>query len=169
MFEYIYEKDMDGIVIIIFDVQDKFVNMMIFVWFEGMEEMIEYLKVEEGLIGVVLVFVKKIFFVGGDLEFMLNFIQIVQEIFDYVECSKVLFWEMEKLLVFFVVVINGVVLGGGYEICLVCDYCIVVVDFKVVVGLLEVILGLLSGVGGVCCMVVMFGLEVVLLLLVEGE
>ena len=142
MSEYTYEKDKDGIVTITFDAQDKSANTMTLAWLEGMEEMIERLKAEEGLAGVVLASAKKTFFAGGDLDFILNSTQTAQEIFDYVERSKAPFREMETLPVPFVAAINGAALGGGYEICLACDHRIVVADPKAVVGLPEVTLGL---------------------------
>lgn len=169
MSEYTYEKDADGIVTVTFDAQDKSANTMTFAWLDAMEEIIERLKTEEGLAGVVLASAKNTFFAGGDLDFMLNSTQTAQEMYDYVERNKAPFRAMEKLPVPFVAAINGAALGGGYEICLACDHRIVVADPKAVVGLPEVTLGVLPGAGGVCRMVAMLGLEAALPLLAEGK
>ena len=87
MSEYTYEKDTDGIVTITFDAQDKSANTMTLAWLEGMEEMIERLKAEDGLTGVVLASAKKTYFAGGDLDFMLNSTQTAQETFDAARAS----------------------------------------------------------------------------------
>lgn len=71
---------------------------------------------------------------------------------------KVEFCYIEILGVFVVVVLNGIVLGGGWEIVLGCYVCIVLNDFKIKFGFLEVILGLLLGGGGIVCMVCFLGL-----------
>ena len=92
MSEYTYEKDADGIVTVTFDAQDKSANTMTFAWLDAMEEMIERLKAEEGLAGVVLASAKKTFFAGGDLDFMLNSTQTAQEMYDYVERNKAPFF-----------------------------------------------------------------------------
>lgn len=89
--------------------------------------------------------------------------------FDEVEVIKVDMCCLEKLLVLVVVVINGVVLGGGYEFCFVLNYWIVVDNLKFKIGLFEVMLGLLSGGGGVVCLIWFLGLEVVMLFLLEGK
>lgn len=46
--------------------------------------------------------------------------------------------EIQVLFVLVIVVIYGVCLGGGFEMVLVCYWCICIDDVKIVFGLLEV-------------------------------
>jgi len=169
MSEYTYEKDADGIVTVTFDASDKSSNTMTLAWLDGMFEMIERLKSEDGLTGVVLASAKKTFFAGGDLDFILNSNMTPKEAFDYVERNKLPFRLMEQLPVPFVAAINGAALGGGYEICLACNHRIVLNHPAAVTGMPEVSLGLLPGAGGVVRTTAMLGLEAALPLLAEGK
>jgi 3-hydroxyacyl-CoA dehydrogenase/enoyl-CoA hydratase/3-hydroxybutyryl-CoA epimerase len=48
----------------------------------------------------------------------------------------------------FAAAINGLALGGGFELCLACHYRVLNSGSRVVVGLPEVKIGLLPGAGG---------------------
>lgn len=151
--------DMNGLVNVI---NDEFYCEML--------EVLDILEKEIDFLGVVFILVKDMFFVGGDFNmFMVMELGDECKIFDMVEVNKLLFCWLEKLLVFVVVVINGVVLGGGYELCLVSNYCVCVDNFCIEIGLLEVLLGLLFGVGGVVRFINLIGLEVVFLMFFEGK
>lgn len=169
MAEYFYEKDSQGIVTVTFDASDKSANTMTLAWLDGMFEVIERLKKEEGLAGVVLASAKKTFFAGGDLDFMLKSKMTVAEAFEYVERAKQPLRMLEKLPVPVVAAINGAALGGGFEICLAANHRIVVNDDNALVGLPEVSLGLLPGAGGVVRLTAILGLEAALPLLAEGK
>ncbi|ASK21651.1 MULTISPECIES: 3-hydroxyacyl-CoA dehydrogenase NAD-binding domain-containing protein [unclassified Halomonas] len=169
MSEYTYEKDADGIVTATFDASDKAANTMTMAWLDAMFELIERLKAEQGLTGVVLTSAKKTFFAGGDLEDILANDMSPQELMDYIERNKAPFRLLEKLPVPVVAAINGAALGGGYEMCLACNHRIVVNHPKAVVGLPEVQLGLLPGAGGVVRLTAKLGLEKALPLLLEGK
>lgn len=171
MSEYKYEKDADGIVTVTFDANDKSSNTMTLAWLDDMFELIERLKAEEGLTGVVLASAKKTFFAGGDLGYILEKSgkDSAKESFDYVERNKAPLRLMEALPVPFVAAINGAALGGGYEICLACNHRIIANNPKAVVGLPEVTLGLLPGAGGIVRMTALLGLEKALPLMLEGK
>jgi len=65
--------------------------------------------------------------------------------------------------------INGVALGGGYELALCCKHRVLVDDEKAVVGLVEVTIGLLPAGGGTQRLPRLIGVEPALALMLEGR
>src|SRR4029078_2261829 len=104
------------------------------------------LEQENGLKGVIIASAKSTFFAGGDLKEMLamNAGDEARCMAD-IELTKAQLRRLERLPVPVVAAINGAALGGGFEICLACNYRIVVSDAKAQIGLPEVTLGLLPG------------------------
>ncbi len=165
-----YEKDADGIVTITMDMTGP-VNSMNEEYEQAMGETVEKLEHEEGLTGVVITSAKKVFFAGGNLHGLLAFQpgRDEQRFMDSLDLIKGQLRRLEKLPVPVVAAINGAALGGGYEICLACNYRVAWNDRSVQVGLPEVTLGLLPGGGGVVRMTNLLGLEAALPYLLEGK
>ena len=69
----------------------------------------------------------------------------------------------------FVAAINGLALGGGFELALACHYRVIVDDPKAAVGLPEVTVGLLPGSGGTQRLPRLIGIEKSLPVLLEGK
>jgi len=137
-----YEQDNDGIVIVTMDMTGP-VNSMNDEFNVAIQETVERLEQQQGLTGVVIASAKKTFFAGGDLKNLLTAQPgSEQEWFDT---------------------------GGGYEVCLSCNYRIAWDNKSVQIGLPEVSLGLLPGAGGVVRMTNMLGLEAALPYLLEGR
>lgn len=163
-----YEKDADGIVTVTMD-QTGPVNAMNEEYRIAMTETVARLEREEGLSGVILASAKKTFFAGGDLNEILAVEPGNEAHFmDSIEVVKGPFRRLEKLPVPVVAAINGTALGGGFEICLACNYRIAFDHKSVQLGLPEVSLGLLPGGGGVVRMVNLLGLQNALPYLLEG-
>src|SRR3546814_5253547 len=76
---------------------------------------------------------------------------------------------MEKSGKPWVAVINGLALGGGFELALACHYRILVDDPKAVVGLPEVNVGLLPGSGGTQRLLRIAGVKTASDLLLSGR
>ena len=100
-----------------------------------MAETVDRLEQEEGLRGVVFASAKKVFFAGGDLYELLaaepgNEAQFM----DMLRNVKSKLRRLEKLPVPVVAAINGAALGGGFEICLACNYRIAWDDKSVQLG-----------------------------------
>jgi 3-hydroxyacyl-CoA dehydrogenase / enoyl-CoA hydratase / 3-hydroxybutyryl-CoA epimerase len=169
MSDFKYEKDADGIVTITMDMQGQGANMMGAAYLPAMNGVIEKLRTEQDLKGVVFASAKKTFFAGGDLNALLKVERADEAVFAMVERNKAPFRELEKLQVPVVAAINGAALGGGFELCLACNRRIVVDAPHAVVGLPEVTLGLLPGAGGVVRLTALIGLEKALPLLLEGK
>ena len=164
-----YEKDADGIVTITMDMNGP-VNAMNDEYRIAMSETVEKLEQEQGLTGVVLASAKKVFFAGGDLKELLQ-IEKGQEaqFMDMLRTTKSVLRRLEKLPVPVAAAINGAALGGGFEICLCCNYRVAWDNRSVQLGLPEVGLGLLPGGGGVVRMVNLLGLEKAMPYLLEGR
>ena len=164
-----YEKDSAGIVTVTMDMTGP-VNSMNEEFNVALQETVERLEQEQGLNGVIISSAKKTFFAGGDLKNLLTATPgSEQEWFDSTEFMKSYFRRLEKLPVPVVAAINGAALGGGFEVCLSCNYRIAWSGKGVQIGLPEVTLGLLPGAGGVVRMTNMLGLEVALPYLLEGK
>ncbi len=165
-----YEKDSDGIVTVTMDMSGSANLMMSAEYNEAMRLTVERLEAEEGLIGVVIASAKKTFFAGADLNDMVNVeADQIERVFNYLEELKKDFRRLEKLPVPVVAAINGAALGGGYELCLSCNYRVALDSKAVIVGLPEVGLGLLPGGGGVVRLTNLLGFEKALPYLLEGK
>lgn len=164
-----YEKDADGIVTVTMDMTGP-VNAMNNEYGIAMAETIDKLEAETELAGVVFASAKKVFFAGGDLNYLLAVKPSDAELFfNNVEGVKAQLRRLEKLPVPVVSAINGAALGGGFELCLACNHRIAYDHKSVQIGLPEVGLGLMPGGGGVVRMVNLLGLQNALPYLLEGK
>ncbi|MEL6793846.1 MAG: enoyl-CoA hydratase-related protein, partial [Pseudomonadota bacterium] len=163
------DVDADGIAVVTLDIAGQSANTMNEKYLPAMDWALDKLRGHDGLTGVVWASAKKTFFAGGDLNLLGSMTKADAEILHYVEENKRPYRDMEKLGVPNVAVINGAALGGGYELCLACNYRVVVDDPKAVVGVPEVTLGLLPGAGGVVRLTAMLGLEKAAPILMEGK
>ena len=164
-----YEKDADGIVTVTMDMSGP-VNAMNDEYRDAMGATLDRLEQEEGLTGVILASAKKVFFAGGDLHALLAVTpDDLEEFMQGAETVKAQLRRLEKLPVPVAAAINGAALGGGFEICLACNYRVAWNDRSVELGLPEVSLGLLPGGGGVVRMTRLLGLEKALPYLLEGK
>ncbi|KEQ19720.1 3-hydroxyacyl-CoA dehydrogenase NAD-binding domain-containing protein [Endozoicomonas numazuensis] len=166
---FIYEKDADGIVTITMDMEGS-VNAMTEEYRGTMEDTVTRLEAETDMTGVVFASAKDVFFAGGNLNELVEAQPGDEE--DYMEGLEVVkghFRRLEKLPVPVVAAINGAALGGGFELCLGCNYRIAWNHRSVKLGLPEVNLGLLPGAGGIVRTVNMLGLQNALPYIMEGK
>jgi len=164
-----YQQDEHGIVTITMDMQGP-VNCMKQEFMPLLAAAVDRLESQTGLTGVIIASAKTTFFAGGDLNWLRS-VQADQaaQLFTQVQDMKASFRRLEKLPVPVVAAINGSALGGGFEICLACNYRIAWQHKSVKLGLPEVTLGLLPGGGGSVRMTHLLGLEVSLPLLTQGR
>lgn len=164
-----YDKDADGIVTVTMDMSGP-VNAMNAEYKTAMADTMDRLEQESELSGVVFASAKKVFFAGGDLNDLSKVTKDnVEEFFVGLEEMKSVLRRLEQLPVPVAAAINGAALGGGFEICLCCNYRVAWNNKSVQLGLPEVSLGLLPGGGGVVRMVHLLGLEKALPFLLEGK
>lgn len=137
----------DGIAELCFDLQGDSVNKFNRLTLEELDAATAALAAESGLKGVLVTSAKSVFIVGADItEFTGMFKQSDEELREWCREANRIFNSVEDLPVPTVAAINGVALGGGYEMCLACDYR--VMSSSAVVGLPEVKLGINPGFGG---------------------
>lgn len=169
MKEFNYEKDSDNIVVVTMDMTGS-VNTMNAEFRAALSAAVLKLEAEPVLAGVVLTSAKKVFLAGGDLQELLaaeagEDVKLVALVGEVKDCLR----RLEKLPVPVVAAINGAALGGGYELCLGCNYRAAYDAHSTQIGLPEVSLGLLPGGGGVVRLVSLIGLEAALPYLLEGK
>ncbi|GAA6133274.1 fatty acid oxidation complex subunit alpha FadB [Oceaniserpentilla sp. 4NH20-0058] len=137
----------DGIAELNFDLQGESVNKFDRVTLEDLKASVAALKDNSSVKGLVVTSSKDVFIVGADItEFGDAFKQDEETIAQWVLESNEIFNGIEDLPFPTATAINGLALGGGFEMCLATD--LRVMSEKAKVGLPEVKLGLYPGFGG---------------------
>nr|WP_174506877.1 fatty acid oxidation complex subunit alpha FadB [Acinetobacter sp. Marseille-Q1620] len=137
----------DGIAEFRFDLQGESVNKFNRETLEDFKAAIAAVKADSSIKGLIVTSAKSTFIVGADItEFGENFAKGEQTIVEWAKPVHDIFNSFEELDIPKVAAINGIALGGGFEMCLVCDYR--VMSDKAQVGLPEVKLGIIPGFGG---------------------
>ena len=136
----------DGIVELKFDAQgsvNKF-DQATFVEYKAVVDTINNCSEAKG---VLVTSGKSTFIVGADItEFLETFKQPEDALVPWVKNATDIFDSFEDIQLPTIAAINGIALGGGCEMTLVCDYRIA--DTNASIGLPEVKLGLMPGFGG---------------------
>jgi 3-hydroxyacyl-CoA dehydrogenase / enoyl-CoA hydratase / 3-hydroxybutyryl-CoA epimerase len=167
------DVDADGIAIITLDDPVKPMNVVSPEWIDEFIEAIERVATDPAVKGAVITSAKPAFMAGADLKYICSLAGgaiSLQEAFEFSEKPSMrMHRRLETCGKPFVAAINGLALGGGYELALACHHRILVDDPKAVVGLPEVTVGLLPGSGGTQRLPRMIGLEKSLPVLLEGK
>ena len=136
----------DGIVELKFDAQGS-VNKFDKATFEEYTAVVAAINNCSDAKGVMVTSGKSTYIVGADItEFLDSFKEPEEALVSWVKKSSDVFDSFEDIQLPTIAAINGVALGGGCEMTLVCDYRIA--DTSVSIGLPEVKLGLMPGFGG---------------------
>lgn len=137
----------DGIAEFRFDLQGESVNKLNQLTLQELSEATRLIATNSDVKGVVVTSGKPVFIVGADItEFGGLFSSDVETISQKIVEIHKIFNAFEDLPIPTVAAINGIALGGGFEMCLACDYR--VMSSSAQVGLPEVKLGLFPGYGG---------------------
>ena len=138
----------DGIAELCFDLQDDSVNKFNALTLNELKEATAAIAADGSVKGVIVTSGKPVFIVGADImEFGALFGAGEDEIADKIlGINMEVFNAFEDLPVPTVAAINGIALGGGFEMCLVCDYRVMSTQARI--GLPEVKLGIIPGYGG---------------------
>ncbi len=130
-----------------FDLQGDSVNKLDARTRGELAHVVSCLPEEKGLRGVLLTSGKDVFIVGADVtEFVSLFHESEQAIARWLLETDATFSALEDVDVPIVAAINGVALGGGFELCLTASYRVMSTAAKV--GLPETKLGIFPGWGG---------------------
>ncbi|MBC8258853.1 MAG: fatty acid oxidation complex subunit alpha FadB [SAR324 cluster bacterium] len=137
----------NNIIELTFDAQGESVNKFDQSSLAELREVVNELKNEKSVRGLLVTSGKGVFIVGADInEFIKGFQAPLDELVQWVKDAQQVFTDLENLDFPSVCAINGYALGGGFEFGLACTYR--VASTKAIVGLPEVKLGLLPGFGG---------------------
>jgi len=136
-----------GIAQLDFDLQGESVNKFNRLTIEDLRKATDKLKAAKGINGLVVTSSKDGFIVGADItEFTDLFAGPEEELIANNLQANGIFSDIEDLPFPTVTAINGIALGGGFEMCLATDYRVMASKAKV--GLPEVKLGIFPGFGG---------------------
>ncbi len=138
----------DGIAELCFDLQDDSVNKFNALTVNELKEATAAISADSSLKGVIVTSGKPVFIVGADItEFGSLFGASEDTIAEKLLAINVeVFNAFEDLPMPTVAAINGIALGGGFEMGLVCDYRVMADTARV--GLPETKLGIIPGYGG---------------------
>jgi len=137
----------DGIAELNFNLDGESVNKFNRVTLENLKAATDAIKGNSDVKGVLVTSGKDCFIVGADItEFGEAFKLPEEEIVEWIVEGNQIFNAIEDLPVPTLTAINGIALGGGFEMCLATDFR--VMSEKAKVGLPEVKLGLMPGFGG---------------------
>jgi 3-hydroxyacyl-CoA dehydrogenase/enoyl-CoA hydratase/3-hydroxybutyryl-CoA epimerase/enoyl-CoA isomerase len=138
----------DGIAELCFDLQDESVNKFNALTVDELKDATAAIAADTSLKGVIVTSGKPVFIVGADItEFGALFGASEDEIADRIlKINLEVFNAFEDLPIPTVAAINGIALGGGLEMGLVCDYRVMSETARV--GFPETKLGIIPGYGG---------------------
>ncbi|MDN5937430.1 MAG: fatty acid oxidation complex subunit alpha FadB [Salinisphaera sp.] len=151
-----------------FDAQDGSVNKFDTATLAELGEAGAALTQAEGLTGLLIISAKPTFIVGADItEFGALFRQSDEALTAWAIQANKGFSAIEDLGVPSVVAVNGLALGGGFEMCLAADYRVMAHSAKI--GFPETGLGIIPGFGGTVRFPRLVGAEPAIEWIVSGK
>ncbi|OUR69540.1 multifunctional fatty acid oxidation complex subunit alpha, partial [Marinomonas sp. 42_23_T18] len=136
-----------GVAIVTLDLQGESVNKFNSLTLQELGEAVTVLQAQPGLKGVVFASAKDVFVVGADITEFSTWFELEDELLaEKLRAAHKIFNDIAALPCPTVAAINGIALGGGFELCLACDYRVMADSTKV--GLPETQLGIYPGWGG---------------------
>jgi 3-hydroxyacyl-CoA dehydrogenase/enoyl-CoA hydratase/3-hydroxybutyryl-CoA epimerase len=167
-----YSVDADGIAILLIDVAEKPMNVITPGFRKDLAECVEKVAADPAVRGAVIGSAKASFMAGADIKDMAGAFQggltAAQAAKFSGELNRLL-RRMETCGKPFAAAVNGVALGGGFEVALGCHYRVMSDDPKAGVGFPEVKIGLLPGAGGTQRTPRLIGVMEALRLISEGK
>lgn len=137
----------DGVVELVFNAKNGSVNKFDNATVTELRDAVNAIAALEGVRGMIMRSEKPQFIVGADVtEFGGLFLKSGDDIKAYVSAVNDTFNAIEDLPFPTVTAINGLALGGGFEVCMTTDFRVMSADAAV--GLPEVTLGIFPGFGG---------------------
>ena len=167
-----YSVDGDGIALLLIDVAGRPMNVLTPGFQSDLAECIQRIATDAAVRGVVIGSAKSSFMAGADIKDMVG---AYDRGITAAEASK-FSYQLSSLLRRLetcgkpvAAAINGVALGGGFEVALACHYRVIADEPKAGVGLPEVKIGLLPGGGGTQRVPRLVGVTEALKLITEGR
>ncbi len=165
------ENGADGVAILTLNNADESMNVVSDDWLGEMNAVIAQLRDDAAVTGVVITSGKKAFMAGADLKALVEgYGRLTKhQAFEFSQQATKMHRALETMGKPVVCAMNGLALGGGFELALACHYRVLADDPKAVVGLPEVNVGLLPGSGGTQRLARMIGVQAALDLLLTGR
>ena len=178
----VIDIDADGIALVTWDIDGKSMNVIDNALMDELDALIDRATNEGTINGVIITSGKKAFSAGADLAFMEaaahqyattlqrdGELAATREAHENTSRLSRILRKMETCGKPFVAAINGTALGGGFEICLACQYRVAADDPSTKLGLPESKVGLLPGGGGTQRLPRLIGAQDALQLMLEGR
>ena len=156
-----HDTDADGILTLVWDMPGKPMNVLDQSLMSELNTIVDHVMADAAIRGVVLTSGKEAFCAGADLTMMEGAAKefaaaakargeeaAMREFAEQAGAGSRVFRRMETCGKPWAAAINGVALGGGFEIALSCHYRVIADNGKAQVGLPEVKVGLFPGAGG---------------------
>jgi 3-hydroxyacyl-CoA dehydrogenase / enoyl-CoA hydratase / 3-hydroxybutyryl-CoA epimerase len=165
------ETAADGFATLTLDNADESMNLVSDAFIAEMMEATAQIAADDSIKGVILTSGKPAFMAGADLKLLVQGYDTMtpKSAYAFSQKASAMHRAMETSGKPWVAVMNGLALGGGFELALACHYRILVDDPKAVVGLPEVGVGLLPGSGGTQRLIRIAGMKVGTELLLSGR
>lgn len=158
----------NGIAELVFDLQGESVNKFNQATVNDLTAALDALEAESGIVGLLVSSAKPVFIVGADItEFTGLFGAGEDTIKQFTKFNNNNFNRLENLPFPTVVAINGFALGGGFEVCLACDFRVMSSAAKV--GLPETKLGIIPSWGGTVRLPRILGVDEALMWIAAGK
>ncbi|WP_067098169.1 fatty acid oxidation complex subunit alpha FadB [Marinomonas atlantica] len=136
-----------GIATLTLDLKDSSVNKFGAQALAELADVVTQLEQGSTVRGLIISSAKDAFVVGADITEFMGWFQLDDEqLTQKLKQTHDIFTKLSNLPIPSVVAINGLALGGGFELCLACDYRVMADSAKV--GLPETQLGIYPGWGG---------------------
>ncbi|HET7153834.1 MAG TPA: enoyl-CoA hydratase-related protein [Hyphomicrobiaceae bacterium] len=168
-----FEVAADGVALLIIDVPGRSMNVFTPGFTADLESLIAQIAERADIRGAVVTSGKSnAFMAGADLT---DFVGVHARGLSPAEAAAMVAPSAKALRALercgkpVVAAINGLALGGGFELCLACHHRVLLEERRVVVGLPEVSVGLLPGGGGTQRLPRLIGIERALPLLLTGR
>ncbi len=168
-----YEVDGD-VAVLTLDLPDRSMNVITEQMIRELDALIDKVVGDSAVKGAVVTSGKAAFMAGADLQMLADMSKKAQslpaaEALALFSAFNAVFRKLETSGKPFAAAINGLVMGGGLELCLACHYRVVADDPKIQLGLPEVKVGLLPGAGGTQRLVRLMGVQPALPYLLQGR
>lgn len=165
------KRSADGVATLTLDNADESMNVVSDDWLAEMNAAIAEIRDDDAISGVIITSGKKAFMAGADLKLMVQGYESLslKEAFDFSQKASAMHRALETMGKPVVCAMNGLALGGGFELALACHYRVLSDSPKAIVGLPEVNLGLLPGSGGTQRLPRLIGRKPALDLLLSGR
>jgi 3-hydroxyacyl-CoA dehydrogenase/enoyl-CoA hydratase/3-hydroxybutyryl-CoA epimerase len=169
--------DADGVALVTFDVAGRSMNTLTLAVIDELAQVVERIKSDEAIKGAVITSGKTTgFCAGADLPDILSGLSVsapgasaLKAGYDLAYKLQAAYRALETCGKPVAAAVNGLALGGGFELTLACHHRVVADDPKLQLGLPEIKVGLFPGGGGTQRLPRLIGAQAALMAISEGK